>query len=70
LAGIGTEKSKGTKVFSLTGQVCNTGLISAPMGTLVRHIVEDMGGGVLDGGTVSERRQVIIVTHNANTAVL
>jgi bidirectional [NiFe] hydrogenase diaphorase subunit len=51
-AGIGTEKSKGTKVFSLTGKVCNTGLIEVPMGTSLRHIVEDMGGGVSDGGTV------------------
>ncbi len=51
-AGIGTEKSKGTKVFSLTGKVCNTGLIEVPMGTPLRHIVEDMGRGVPDGSTV------------------
>jgi bidirectional [NiFe] hydrogenase diaphorase subunit len=42
---IGTEKSKGTKVFSLTGNVRNTGLIEVPMGTPLRHIVEVMGGG-------------------------
>ncbi len=48
-AGIGTEKSKGTKVFSLTGKVRNTGLIEVPMGTPLRHIVEVMGGGVPDG---------------------
>ena len=48
-AGIGTEKSKGTKVFSLTGKVRNTGLIEVPMGTPLRHIVEEMGGGVPDG---------------------
>ncbi len=48
-AGIGTEKSKGTKVFSLTGKVRNAGLIEVPMGTTLRHIVEDMGGGVPDG---------------------
>ena len=48
-AGIGTEKSKGTKVFSLTGKVRNTGLIEVPMGTSLRHIVEVMGGGVPDG---------------------
>ncbi len=48
-AGIGTEKSKGTKVFSLTGKVRNTGLIEVPMGTPLRHIVEAMGGGVPDG---------------------
>jgi bidirectional [NiFe] hydrogenase diaphorase subunit len=51
-ASIGTEKSKGTKVFSLTGKVKNSGLIEVPMGTTIRHIVEVMGGGVADGGTV------------------
>ncbi|MGL4553148.1 MAG: NADH-ubiquinone oxidoreductase-F iron-sulfur binding region domain-containing protein, partial [Gemmataceae bacterium] len=51
-AGIGTEKSKGTKVFSLTGKVANTGLIEVPMGTPMRHIVEVMGGGVPGGGPV------------------
>jgi bidirectional [NiFe] hydrogenase diaphorase subunit len=51
-AGIGTEKSKGTKVFSLTGKVRNTGLIEVPMGTPLRYIVEVMGGGVPDGGHV------------------
>jgi bidirectional [NiFe] hydrogenase diaphorase subunit len=49
---IGTWKSKGTKVFSLSGRVCNTGLIEVPMGTTLRHIVEVMGGGVPDGGQV------------------
>lgn len=48
-AGIGTEKSKGTKVFSLTGKVRNTGLIEVPMGTPLRQIVEGMGGGVTSG---------------------
>ncbi len=51
-ASIGTEKSKGTKVFALTGKVNNTGLIEVPMGTTVRQIVEEMGGGVSGGGTV------------------
>lgn len=51
-AAIGTEKSKGTKVFSLTGKVRHTGLIEVPMGTPLRFIVEEMGGGVADGGTV------------------
>ncbi|MGV2829928.1 NADH-quinone oxidoreductase subunit NuoF [Myxosarcina sp. GI1(2024)] len=46
---IGTEKSKGTKVFSLAGKVCNTGLIEVPMGTTLQQIVEDMGGGVPEG---------------------
>jgi bidirectional [NiFe] hydrogenase diaphorase subunit len=51
-ASIGTEKSKGTKVFALTGKVKHTGLIEVPMGTSVRQIVEEMGGGVPDGGQV------------------
>jgi bidirectional [NiFe] hydrogenase diaphorase subunit len=45
-ASIGTEKSKGTKVFALAGRVNNTGLIEAPMGTTLREIVFDIGGGV------------------------
>ena len=45
-AGIGTEKSKGTKVFALAGKITNTGLIEVPMGTPLRQIVDDMGGGV------------------------
>jgi len=44
-ASIGTEKSKGTKVFALTGKVRNTGLIEVPMGISLRQIVEEMGGG-------------------------
>ncbi len=51
-ASIGTAKSKGTKIFSLTGKVRNTGLIEVPMGTTLRHVVEVMGGGVPDGGRV------------------
>ncbi len=46
---IGTEKSKGTKVFALTGKVNNTGLVEVPMGTTIRDIVFDMGGGILNG---------------------
>ena len=49
-AGIGTEKSKGTKVFALAGRVRNTGLIEVPMGTLLRDIVFDIGGGIPDNG--------------------
>jgi bidirectional [NiFe] hydrogenase diaphorase subunit len=47
-AGIGTEKSKGTKVFALAGQLRNTGLIEVPMGTTLREIVYDIGGGILN----------------------
>jgi bidirectional [NiFe] hydrogenase diaphorase subunit len=50
-AGLGTEKSTGTKVFCLTGKVANTGLVEVPLGTPLRTIVEDIGGGV-PGGTV------------------
>jgi bidirectional [NiFe] hydrogenase diaphorase subunit len=46
---IGTETSKGTKIFALTGKICNNGLIEVPMGISLRHIVEEMGGGVPDG---------------------
>jgi bidirectional [NiFe] hydrogenase diaphorase subunit len=51
-AGIGTSKSKGTKVFCLTGKVANTGLVEVPLGTPLRTIVEDIGGGVPSGGTI------------------
>ena len=46
-ASLGTEKSKGTKVFSLVGKVKNTGLVEVPMGTTLRQIIYDMGGGIL-----------------------
>lgn len=48
-ASIGTEKSRGTKVFALAGKIRNTGLIEVPMGTPLRQIVEEMGGGVPGG---------------------
>lgn len=48
-ATVGTEKSKGTKVFALTGKVKNNGLIEVPMGITLREIVEDLGGGAPDG---------------------
>src|SRR6266545_4493456 len=48
-AGIGTETSKGTKVFALAGRIVNTGLVEVPMGTTLREIVEDIGGGIVDG---------------------
>ena len=49
--GIGTEKSKGTKVFALGGKINNIGLVEVPMGTTLRQIVYDIGGGIPDGGT-------------------
>jgi len=45
-AGIGTETSKGTKVFALTGDVSNIGLVEVPMGTTLRTIIYDVGGGI------------------------
>ena len=48
-ASIGTEKSKGTKVFALGGKINNTGLVEVPMGTTLRTIVEDIGGGIPNG---------------------
>ncbi len=48
-AKIGTEKSKGTKVFALAGKVNNTGLVEVPMGITLRKIVFDIGGGIPDG---------------------
>ncbi|MEO8607756.1 MAG: NuoF family protein [Chloroflexota bacterium] len=48
-AAIGTEKSKGTKVFSLTGSIQNTGLIEVPMGMSLREIIFDIGGGIPNG---------------------
>jgi bidirectional [NiFe] hydrogenase diaphorase subunit len=51
-AGIGTEKSKGTKVFALAGKINHTGLIEVPMGTTLRKIVSEMGGGAPEGKAV------------------
>ncbi len=48
-AGIGTEKSKGTKVFALAGTIVNTGLIEVDMGTTLRDIIFAIGGGIPDG---------------------
>ena len=48
-AAIGTEKSKGTKVFALGGKITNTGLVEIPMGTTLRTIIEDIGGGIPNG---------------------
>ena len=47
--GMGTEKSKGTKVFALGGKIHNTGLVEVPMGTTLREIVEEIGGGIPGG---------------------
>ena len=49
-ANIGTEKSKGTKVFALAGKVNNVGLVEVPMGTTLRQLIFEIGGGVRGGG--------------------
>lgn len=46
---MGTEKSKGTKVFALGGKICHTGLVEVPMGTTLREVIEDIGGGIPGG---------------------
>ena len=48
-ASMGTERSKGTKVFCLVGKINNTGLVEVPMGTTLREIIEEVGGGVPNG---------------------
>lgn len=48
-ASMGTEKSKGTKVFALGGKITNTGLVEIPMGTTLRTVIEDIGGGIPHG---------------------
>ena len=48
-ASMGTEKSKGTKVFALGGKITNTGLVEIPMGTTLRTVIEEIGGGIPNG---------------------
>ena len=48
-ASVGTEKSKGTKVFALGGKIHNTGLVEVPMGTTLRTVIEEIGGGIPNG---------------------
>lgn len=48
-ASMGTERSKGTKVFALGGKITNTGLVEIPMGTTLREVIDDIGGGVPNG---------------------
>ena len=48
-ASMGTEKSKGTKVFALGGKIHNTGLVEVPMGTTLREVVDEIGGGIPNG---------------------
>ena len=54
-AAIGAESSTGTKVFALGGKIVNTGLVEIPMGTPLRTIIEDIGGGVPGGKEVQGR---------------
>ena len=52
---MGTEKSKGTKVFALGGKINNTGLVEIPMGTTLREIIYDIGGGIPERQEVQGR---------------
>ena len=54
-ASIGTENSKGTKVFALAGNINNVGLIEVPMGTTLREVIYDIGGGIKDGKEFKSR---------------
>lgn len=54
---MGTERSKGTKVFALGGKIKNTGLVEIPMGTTLREIVEEIGGGIPGGKSLRLLRQ-------------
>ena len=58
-AQIGTEKSKGTKVFALAGSVQNTGLVEVPMGITLREMVFDIGGGIPKGGSSKPCRPAV-----------
>ena len=55
---IGTEKSKGTKVFALAGKINNVGLVEVPMGTTLREIIYDIGGGIKNGRNLKLFKQV------------
>ncbi len=80
-ASMGTEKSKGTKVFALTGKVKNTGLVEVPMGITIREIIFDLGGGIIDdkkfkaaqiggpsGGCLTEEHLDLPVSYESLTA--
>lgn len=56
---IGTEKSKGTKVFALGGKIRRTGLVEVPMGTTLREIVEEIGGGIPNDKNLKQLKQVV-----------
>ena len=60
---IGTEKSKGTKVFALGGKINNTGLVEVPMGTTLREIVEEIGGGIPNGKKFKAARFINRYSH-------
>jgi len=81
-ASMGTEKSKGTKVFALTGKVKHTGLVEVPMGITIREIIFDIGGGILDdkkfkavqiggpsGGCLTEEHLETPVSYESLTAL-
>lgn len=59
-ASMGTEKSKGTKVFALGGKIVNTGLVEIPMGTTLRTVIEDIGGGIPHGKSSRRRKRAVL----------
>ena len=67
-ASMGTEKSKGTKVFALGGKITNTGLVEIPMGTTLRTVIEDIGGGIPNGKKLLRRAVLPAVVFLPNTS--
>ena len=65
---MGTEKSKGTKVFALGGKIHNTGLVEVPMGTTLREIIEEIGGGI-PGGKKFKAAQTLSLIHISQTQI-
>ena len=59
-ASIGTEKSKGTKVFALAGKINNVGLIEVPMGTTLREVIYDIGGGIKGGSMMGSGGMIVM----------
>ena len=57
---IGNENNKGTKIFSLVGKINNTGLVESPMGTPLRKIIYELGGGIPGGKNLKPSRPVVL----------
>ena len=59
---MGTGSSRGTKAFALAGKIRRSGLVEVPMGTTLRQIVDDIGGGVREGHTLTDIGQASGIT--------